>query len=39
MTVELNLGLEKSGKSQRMSYCLESGNPEISSLKLDTVCM
>ena len=22
----LNLGLEKSGKSQRISYCLENGN-------------
>ena len=26
-TVELNLGLEKSWKSQGISYCLESGNP------------
>ena len=26
-TVELNLGLEKSGKSQGISCCLESGNP------------
>ena len=25
--VELNLGLEKSGKSQGISYCLESGYP------------
>ena len=28
LMVELNLGLEKSGKSQGISYCLESGNPE-----------
>ena len=27
LTVELNLGLEKSGKSQGISYCLESGHP------------
>ena len=26
-TLELSLGLEKSGKSQEISYCLESGNP------------
>ena len=26
-TLELNLGLEKSGKCQGISYCLESGNP------------
>ena len=31
LTVELNLGLEKSGKSQGISYCLESGNPVIST--------
>ena len=29
LTVELNLGLEKSGKSPGISYCLESGNPVI----------
>ena len=28
LTIELNLGLEKSGKCQGISYCLESGNPE-----------
>ena len=27
LTLELNLGLKKSGKSQGISYCLESGNP------------
>ena len=27
LTVELNLGLEKSRRSQGISYCLESGNP------------
>ena len=29
LMIELNLGLEKSGKSQGMSYCLESGNPVL----------
>ena len=28
LRVEFNLGLEKSGKSQGISHCLESGNPE-----------
>ena len=28
LTVELNLGLEKSEKRQGISYCLESGNPD-----------
>ena len=27
LMVEVNLGLEKSGESQEISYCLESGNP------------
>ena len=27
LMVEFYLGLEKSGKSQGISYCLESGNP------------
>ena len=32
LTIELDLGLEKSGKSQGISYCLESGNPDFKSL-------
>ena len=32
LMVELNLGLEKSGESQGISYCLESGNPVKSIL-------
>ena len=32
LTVELNRGLEKSGKSQGISYCLESGNPVFVTL-------
>ena len=31
ITAKLNLGLEKPEKSQGISYCLESGNPGISS--------
>ena len=33
LTLELDISLEKSGKSQRISYCLESGNPVLESLK------
>ena len=32
LMVELNLGLEKSGKCQGISYYLESGNPVFSPL-------
>ena len=34
LMAELNLGLEKSGKSQGISYCLESGNPVLTSLRV-----
>ena len=31
LTVELSLGLEKSGKSRGILYCMESGNPPMGS--------
>ena len=36
LSVKLNLGLEKSRKSQGISYCLESGNPDEDSENIKT---